>query len=431
MPLLSVYNHLIQGYAMMQPSRFDSHKKSELKNVYQSIMRLTSEQPLFKISFDESAQAYTLGIKNSALSLSSIVKELNIDDGTSIFENRTLASSDPDAVSIAILDGSEIKDSDLPLSVEVDSLSSAQENEGFFLPEQESQLPSGQYSFTIGVEQNMYSFQFNVSAGSTNLELQQKLSDFINKTSIGLRTKVVREAETDMARLDLSAVALGTATPGNPVFVPQDVRYPKEASHGIIAHFGLDNITHMPENTTFSINGTAHQTRGRAYTTEQGISLNFIRPSDDPVIISKVTDQGPIADKIQAFVDGFNAFLKLAKDNRETNHRAKKLTYDLSNTLRSFSSELESCGVVTEKDGSLSMDRETVYAAAKDGSLEHFFSPENNFASTLLKKLSDISLNPMEYLDKTVVTYPNVNAKKTFSPYISSVYSGLLFNNYC
>lgn len=431
MPLLSVYNHLLQGYALMRPTRFDSHKKSELRDVYQSILRLSSEQPLYKISFDESAQAYTLGIKDSALSLSSIMKELNIDDGTSVFENRTLVSSAPETVDISLLNGSDVKDEQLPLSVEVSALSSSQENQGFFLPEQDSPLPSGQYSFTIGVEKNLYSFQFNVSAGSTNIELQQKLSDFINKTSIGLRTQVIHDAESGCARLDLSAVALGSSASGTPSFTPQDTRHPRDSVCGIVTHFGLDQITHMPENTAFSINDKAFETRGHSYTTEYGLSLTFYDITSEPVTIGKVTDQAPIADKIQSFIDGYNSFLALAKENRSQNHRARKLTHDLGITIRKYMTELNSLGIRTEKDGTLSMDRNTVYASAKDGSLESFFSSEQPFSSELLKKLSDISLNPMEYLDKTVVTYPNTTAKKTYNPYVTSIYSGLLFNNYC
>lgn len=431
MPLLSVYNHLLQNYAMMRPTRFDSHKKSELRDIYQSILRLSSEQPLYKISFDESAQAYTLGIKDSALSLSSMIKELNIDDGTSVFEHKTLMSSDPDTVDISLLNGSDVKDEQLPLSVEVSTLSSAQENQGFYLLEQESELPSGQYSFTIGVEKNLYSFQFNVSAGSTNIELQQKLSDFINKTSIGLHTQVVHDAATGRSRLDLSAVAPGTPVTGTPVFTPQDTRYPKDSTCGIVMHFGLDHIVHMPENTTFFINNESFETRNHTYTADYGLSMTFHVTSQEPVVISKVTDQGPVADKIQSFIDGYNSFLSLAEEHSTRNHRARKLIHDLSTTMRTFATELEAHGIRTEKDGFLFMDRETVYAAAKDGSLKKFFSSENSFASGLLKKLSDISLNPMEYLDKTVVTYPNTTAKKTYNPYVSSIYSGLLFNNYC
>ena len=134
MPLLSVYNHLMQGLIMMRPNRFDTHKKSELQNVYRDIMRLTSEQPLYKVTFDESAQEYTLGIKNAALSLSSMVKELNTDDGTSVFKNQILVSDRPEDVDVSVLEGSALPDEDLPLSVEVSALSSPQENHGNYVP---------------------------------------------------------------------------------------------------------------------------------------------------------------------------------------------------------------------------------------------------------------------------------------------------------
>ena len=119
MPLLSVYNHLMQGLIMMRPNRFDAHKRSELQNVYRDIMRLTSEQPLYKVTFDDSAQEYTLGIKNAALSLSSMVKELNTDDGSSVFKNQILVSDRPETVDVSLLEGTIVQDIDLPLEVNV------------------------------------------------------------------------------------------------------------------------------------------------------------------------------------------------------------------------------------------------------------------------------------------------------------------------
>ena len=136
MPLLSVYNHLMQGLIMMRPNRFDTHKKSELQNVYRDIMRLTSEQPLYKVTFDASAQEYTLGIKNAAISLSSMIKELNTDDSASVFHNRVLVSSQPEVIDISVLEGSSVDDFALPLRVEVNALSSPQENHGHFVPAQ-------------------------------------------------------------------------------------------------------------------------------------------------------------------------------------------------------------------------------------------------------------------------------------------------------
>ena len=430
MPLLSVYNHLMQGLIMMRPNRFDTHKKSELQNVYRDIMRLTSEQPLYKVTFDESAQEYTLGIKNAALSLSSMIKELNVDDGTSVFKNQILVSDQPDTVDVSLLEGSSIQNTELPLSVDVTDLSSPQENYGNYVPSGEAALVSGQYNFTIGIEENMYSFQFNVSKGATNLDLQKKLADFINKTSIGLRTRIVQQPETGESRLDLIAIAAGSSD-GEASFRPADVRFPDDASHGIIAHFGLDQIGKAPINTKFTINGVPKEVRGRSYLYNNALTLSIKDTTNRPVSIGKVTNQEPIMEKMRTFVNKYNSVFDFVQEQQPNNHRAKKLLYDLGNTMRQFSSELGACGLSVAKSGTLTIDEKVMYAAAGNGTLEHLFSEESHFSDTMVKKLSDIALNPMDYLNKTVVTYPNVTAKKTLNPYISSIYCGLLYNNYC
>lgn len=430
MPLLSVYNHLLQGLNLMRPNRFDAHKKSELQNVYRDIMRLTSEQPLYKVTFDESAQEYTLGIKNAALSLSSMVKELNIDDEASVFKNRILVSDQPEKVDVTVLEGSSVPDESLPLSVEVSTLSAPQENHGNFVPSDESPLVSGQYNFTIGIEENIYSFQFNVTNGSTNLDLQKKLADFINKTSIGLRTRIIQDPETQESRLDIIAITSGS-TDGIASFRPVDVRFPEDASHGIIAHFGLDQIGKAPVNTCFSVNGDEKEVRGRSYLYKNALTLSIKDTTASPVSIGKVTNQEPIVEKIHSFVDKYNSVFDFVKQKQPDNHRAKKLLYELGTTMRQYSSDLSACGLIVSKEGTLTINEKDLYTAAGNGSLEQLFSEEGRFSSSLIKKLSDIALNPMDYLNKTVVTYPNIAAKKTLNPYVSSIYCGLLYNNYC
>lgn len=430
MPLLSVYNHLIQGLIMMRPNRFDAHKKTELQNVYRDIMRLTSEQPLYKVTFDESAQEYTLGIKNAALSLSSMVKELNTEETSSVFHNQILVSDQPDIVDVALLEGSSLPSRDLPLEVEVHTLSSPQENHGHYVPSGESSLVNGMYNFTIGIEENVYSFQFNVSKGATNLELQKKLSDFINKTAIGLRTRIVQEPDTGISRLDLIAITAGSVN-GDVSFQPSDVRFPEDSSHGIIEHFGLNQVAEPPVNTTFSINGMPKEVRGRSYLYNNCLTLSLKNTSFLPVTIGKVTNQEPIIEKIHTFVDKYNSLHQFVNERQPSNHRSKKLLYDLGLTMRQFSGELGNCGIHLSRSGVLSVDDDSLYSAAADGRLEKLFSDRSSFSSTLIKKFSDISLNPMEYLEKKVITYPNLTAKKTLNPYVSSIYCGLLYNNYC
>ncbi|MGN0506221.1 MAG: hypothetical protein ACI4FZ_06640 [Lachnospiraceae bacterium] len=433
MPLLSVYNHLMQGFVMMHQTRFDAHKKSELRDIYQNIMRLSSEQPLYKISFDESAQNYTLGIKNSALSLSSAIKELHINDGTSVFQSKTLVSDQPEAVSVSVPDGSDPSALTLPLEIEVKSLTSPQKNEGLFVPSSESELPAGQYNFTVGVEEKLYSFQFRVTEGSTNLELQTKLSDFINKTSIGLKTQVIREKDTDTSRLTLSATSSGTPVSGEPSFTLSDTRRPSDAAHGIIAHFGLDNISEPPQNTVFTVNGTSYETRGTEYLYRNSLSLSFLHSSEHPVTILSVTDKGPVIQKVEQFLDSYNSMLDFVRTSGNGNRRSLKLLAELTGIPRRYFGELSKVGIVLSQtgDGKLTLEPNAAYPAAENGALEQFFLSDDGFTSSLLKKLSEISINPMDYLDKTIVTYPNHNARKTYSPYTASIYSGLLYNNYC
>lgn len=433
MPLLNVYNYLMQGFVMMRQTRFDAHKKSELRDIYQNIMRLSSEQPLYKISFNEAAQNYTLGIKNSALSLSSIIKELHTDDGTSVFQSKTLTSDHPEAVSVSVPDGADISSLALPFQIDVISLTSSQKNEGFFLPSSDSDLTAGQYNFTVGVEEKLYSFQFRVTEGSTNLELQTKLCDFINKTSVGLKAQVNYQKDSDMSRLVLSSVSSGTRTSGNPAFILSDTKRPSDASYGIITHFGLDNITEFPKNTVFYINNALYETRGKEFLYRNRVALSFSQFPTKPVNISYITDKAPVIQKLDQLLDSYNSMLDFVRSNGAGNRRSSKLLSDLTGIPRRFYKDLASVGILVSQngDGKLHLQRDTAYETAENGNLEQFFSKSDGFADALLKKLSEISINPMDYLDKTIVTYPNHTAHKTFSPYTASIYSGLLYNNYC
>ena len=48
----------------------------------------------------------------------------------------------------------------------------------------------------------------------------------------------------------------------------------------------------------------------------------------------------------------------------------------------------------------------------------------------LLKKSRQVSLNPMEYVEKTMVAYKNPG-RSFINPYSVSAYSGMMFNGYC
>ena len=58
------------------------------------------------------------------------------------------------------------------------------------------------------------------------------------------------------------------------------------------------------------------------------------------------------------------------------------------------------------------------------------FEELQDFGSHLLKKLNAISMDPMEYLNRRICAYSNP-ATSYVNPYVTSIYSGMLFNTYC
>ena len=53
-----------------------------------------------------------------------------------------------------------------------------------------------------------------------------------------------------------------------------------------------------------------------------------------------------------------------------------------------------------------------------------------SFSQSMIRKSGQISLNPVSYMNKTVVAYKNPG-NNFLSPYVTSAYSGMFFNNYC
>ena len=91
-----------------------------------------------------------------------------------------------------------------------------------------------------------------------------------------------------------------------------------------------------------------------------------------------------------------------------------------------YKEDLNTLGISTNEDGTLTVNDKTLRESASEDSLKAV----KNFAGSLLRKTNQISINPMEYVDKTVVAYKNPG-KSFASPYNTSQYSGMIFQGYC
>ena len=86
---------------------------------------------------------------------------------------------------------------------------------------------------------------------------------------------------------------------------------------------------------------------------------------------------------------------------------------------------LETAGLTVDENGYMNRSSE-----ADSAQIQSLFDEElSNFRKDIKRTTDKMTLNPLHYIDKIVVTYPNTTGTYP-NPYIPSKYSGLLFNDY-
>ena len=61
--LNNLHNNYLTTYSPKSMTRYDAHKKSELRSVYNSIVKLNKESPWYLPSNSKDTQAYAIGLK--------------------------------------------------------------------------------------------------------------------------------------------------------------------------------------------------------------------------------------------------------------------------------------------------------------------------------------------------------------------------------
>ena len=87
----SAYNYYLMTYADQKATRYDSHKKSDLRKIYNSIVKSNKDSPLYKISDIESAKRYAIDIKEKTKSIQNVVASLsdNYGEFSDSFQKKT------------------------------------------------------------------------------------------------------------------------------------------------------------------------------------------------------------------------------------------------------------------------------------------------------------------------------------------------------
>lgn len=427
--MLNVYNYYVQDYVSRSP-RYSIHKRRELRDIYKNIVKMSASEPLYKIELSENKQACALSIKESALSLKEVSHRLQ---NTPLLHTAGVHSSASDTISASLLHRMDLSDfeENARYEIEVENLASGQRNIGTLLPSEKAPLPEGTYSFMISFQQEQYSFRFNVAADAPAFELQSKLSDFINKTGIGLEAQVSYHKELGISRMELSAKQTGIF--GKSSFTLTDTSKPDSAEHGLVETFGL-NQEHSPaRNARYFVNGVPYESPENTASYEDTLQLTFHAVTNEPVTVRPVADRMAVYDALEEFTTAYNRLVHSGKNAIQENKSSAFLLRGLSHLVASNYSSLTSVGITADENGYLTLDSEKVEYAAVSGDAESVFRTDASFLKSLDARLESVILNPMRYVDKKLVAYPDPSAplSERTSPYTTSIYSGMLFNNYC
>jgi len=208
--MVNVYNFYMPAYAPKSSTPYDTHKKSELRSVYNSIVKMNKESPLFILDTSKESQQFAVDIKENARELRNTIASLGGLDEEEML-NKKVAYSSNEEIASAKYVGSKKPDDDFPsYEVEVKHLASPQVNLGNFLPADEPiGLAPDTYSFDVGIDDLNYEFQFSIKGSDTNRDVQARLSRLINNANIGMSSQVITDEDGNTAlRMESDATGL-------------------------------------------------------------------------------------------------------------------------------------------------------------------------------------------------------------------------------
>lgn len=424
----SAYDYYVSTYANKEVSRYDAHKKSELRKVYNHILKVNKDSPLYKILHLEEAKKYAIDIKENAKSIQNVVSSLSDKYGsfTDSFQKKVAVSSDEENVDVTYIgDGTETDQTE-SLQVCVKELAAPQVNTGNFLENNAHSLRPGAYSFDLNTSSAAYEFQYNISAEETNLDVLNKLAGLVNRSNLGITASIVSDGDKRSA-LQLTSAQTGAGEKNGCIFsISPDA---SSGSTEVMASLGIDRMSSGPRNSSFTLNGKEHTSASNTFAVNNAFELTLKGLTNDATISFKANTDA-IADNIQTLVDVYNDIISTADSYAGSDASdGNRLQRDVASLSKNNQISLENIGLMVSENGSISIDRAILAEAVTPERADETFEMLSGFRDSIGTKAESIAINPMNYVNKIIVSYKNPGHNFA-TPYISSIYSGMMLDDY-
>ncbi len=428
--LNTVYNHYLTSYAPKSTSSLDTHKKSELRSVYNSIVKLYKDAPLYRIDSSKETNLFAIGIKEGARELHNMIVSLGGVNEHELLNKKVAYSSNENIATVSYIGNFSDTESVPTLNIEVKNLAGPQVNMGKFLPSDSMDLDIGSYSFDIGINDLTYEFQFTINRGDTNQDLQNRLSRLITNANVGIDASTMEDADGNSA-LRLQSNATGLKNGFGIHFTVTDDSTSK--SSGAVNYLGIQDVTRPATDSEFIMNGHERATAANNFTVEKTyeVTLNGLSSTEGEVTtIGLKNDTESLTENINHLVLGYNDFIRTASEHLSSKSGNKTLLFEMDRISSYYRNSLDSFGLKMNTDGFLNVDTKQLENVARSEVARELFSTVKDFANSLLRKTNEVTLDPMRYVNKTIVAYKNPG-RSFSSPYVTSAYSGMMFNSYC
>ena len=418
--------HFMAGYRPNDYSKFDAHNYQQLKKIYCDIQWKNRSAPVLLSNPDNKEISTAINLKEQACEFQHTLSSLRTDSSDNMFVKQSAYSSNEQLVSV-IYRGK--KDADAltadSLRIRINTFASAQENTGkYLLNENTAFLSPGTHSFDLYSKKKHYQLQFGIGENATNLQVQEKIKNLINKSNLGIKVSLLKDSDSpDFTAVQLTSEATGIPYEGEFHFKITD----ESGQNDIVSYLGLNDTIHTATDAsciiddqpfssycnTFSYGGfeiTLHPQTAQDYDLTQPVTIG-LKPNVDS-----------IRQNIDTFIQGYNSFIA---DSYALLHGTSRFQSSMQKLTGMYHNELSSCGITISDVQQLSYQ-------VSDLSEDDCVSAINglqDFGNAIIQKVNDVTLDPLEYLDKTVCFYRNP-ATPFINPYTTSIYSGMLFETY-
>lgn len=382
--------------------------------VYQQIVRISKDAPVYLIYPSEQLQTFATRIKVLSLQLSHMLESyLQNSQENPLRQIKLVSDSSKHLLAKPI--GYPVE----PRSyqVQINSVASGQRNQSKYVSKKTCPFTTQTYLFSVQTNDETYDFELPVHNHATNESILLSIQKLINQTVDTLEASILE---------DESRIALVLEAKAYRKNVPAQFSLREKSSNGILAFYELNSVTQPPKHSDFSVDGNHFVSYGTSFNIDDLFELTLLTPSPDTIKVSYELDSASIISEAAKFSETVNQLLELSKTCSNS-----KLYRELLGFFTSHRTELEQAGLQFQDSWIQFSSIPEEETSSKVNSLQELLSQNEAFSKQFLMHTQNVIINPMEYVPNKIVSYKNFTRPNFPNPYETSMFSGFLFANCC